>query len=97
MDQNTRRLLASIDGRLGRIERALATPTPELLDARRSYSRRDAASALGVSVWSIDRARREGLLCETRHLGPRDVRITGESLLALMQQKQASSGRVLKI
>ncbi len=84
-----------IDKRLTRIEAMFRdNPSPPVMPDR-SYTRSEAARFLGVSTWLIDRARKDGLLRETRRLGPRHVRITGESLMTWMRQAQESS--VLKI
>ena len=90
-------VLEVIDRRLALIERAFANPKPESIDGGRAYSRRQAARALGVSTWTIDKARKEGLLIEARRLGQRDVRVTGESLLAFMKINETASVRVRKL
>ena len=87
-------VLEVIDERLARIERAYANPKCESLDAHHAYTRTQAASLLSVSTWTIDRARKQGVLLEARRLGQRDVRITGESLLVFMTQREAASVRV---
>ena len=90
-------VLEVIDKRLAQIERAFANPKPESIDGGRAYSRRQAARALAVSTWTIDKARKEGLLIEARRLGKRDIRITGESLLTFMTSRDAASIRVRKL
>ena len=90
-------VLEVIDKRLARIERAYADPKPESIDGGRAYSRRQAARALAVSTWTIDKARKKGLLIEARRIGQRDVRITGESLLKYLTKSEAASVRVRKL
>ena len=90
-------VLEVMDKRLARIERAFATPKRESIDGGRAYSRGQAACALGVSTWTIDRARNKGLLVEARRIGQRDVRITGESLVAFMKEEETVSVRVRRI
>lgn len=87
-------VLEVIDKRLAQIERAFANPKPESIDGGRAYSRRQAARALAVSTWTIDKARKEGSLSEARRIGQRDVRITGESLLTFMTSRDAAAVRV---
>lgn len=90
-------VLEVIDRRLARIERAFANPEPESIDGGRAYSRRQAARALGVSTWTIDRARKQGLLVEANRIGQRDVRVTGESLAVFMQGRESASVHVRKM
>ncbi len=90
-------VLEVIDKRLARIERAYADPKPESIDGGRAYSRRQAARALAVSTWTIDKARKEGLLIEARRLGKRDIRITGESLVRFVKERESGSVHVRKL
>ena len=90
-------VLELIDTRLARIERAFANPKPESIDGGRAYSRRQAARALSVSTWTIDKARKEGLLIEARRIGQRDVRVTGESIVRFMKEREFASVQVRKL
>lgn len=81
------RILLGIDQRLAQIATAVAMPAPAPINDRLSYTRRQAATALSVSVWTIDAARKKGLLRHANPLGIRDVRITGESLLRFQRQR----------
>jgi len=93
------RLLRSIDGRLAGIAKESSKPSSIRLDPHRSYSRSEAARLLGVSTWTIDKARKLGLLKETARLGQRDVRLSGESLLVFQheRQEQRRAAEVLRV
>lgn len=86
-------LLASICGNIARIAEVICE-NPPAINPRQAYTRTQAARVLGVSVWTIDKGRKEGLLVEARRIGQRDIRITGESLLAMMKNKETASVRV---
>lgn len=90
-------LLRRIDGRLCSIAQAVAASTPDAINPQQSYTRTQAARLLAVSTWSIDKGRKEGLLIEARRIGQRDVRITGESLMACMKKKETASVRVRRM
>lgn len=87
-------LLESIDRRLQVALRTQQETNVAPINPHQAYTRKQAARLLGVSTWSIDRARKQGLLIETRRIGERDVRITGVSLMAYMQEREATSVRV---
>jgi len=87
-------LLRKIDGRLSIIAQAVTASPPSSINPMQAYTRNQSARLLNVSTWSIDRARKQGLLAEARRVGTRDVRITGESLLAFMKTKETASVRV---
>jgi len=87
-------LLRSIDRRLAMIvDNNSDTPSP-IVNPNHSYSRAQAARLLNVSTWTVDKARKDGLLVEARRVGKRDVRITGESILEFHQRANRSSVRV---
>ncbi len=90
-------LLESIDRRLQEVLRGQTTSSVAPVHPDRVYTRTQAARLLGVSTWTIDRARKQGLLVEARRVGQRDVRITGESLVALMKKTEAPSVRVRRL
>lgn len=91
-------LLRSIDRSLAAIVGRVADEPPPPIDPNQSYTRRQAARLLGCSTWSIDRARKAGLLREATSLGQRHVRLTGESLLALQRERrQAAAVRVQRL
>ncbi len=98
MDERAVQLLIKIDGHLAFIAGALRATPAEAIDPNRAYSRIQAARLLGVSVWTIDAARKEGLLREAQRLGQRDVRLTGQSLVRYQHERQAKgSTKVQKI
>lgn len=72
MDVEIAKLLRSIDRQVRRISESLVCDAPAPLDPGRSYTRQQTARLLGVSVWSIDRARRDGQLVPC--LKKRDIR-----------------------
>lgn len=76
-------------------QHAASTVAP--VDPHRAYTRTQAARLIGMSTWTIDRARKQGLLAEARQIGHRDVRITGESLLKFMKGGEVASVRVRKL
>lgn len=90
-------LLRRIDGRLCSIAHALAASPPVAINPRHAYTRTQAARLIGVSTWTIDRARKQGLLLEACRLGQRDVRITGESLVSFVSSNDTASIRVRKL
>lgn len=67
------------------------------IDINRAYTRTQAARLLGVSTWTIDKGRKAGLLAEARRIGQRDVRVTGESLVRFMKEREAGSVHVRKM
>lgn len=82
-------ILRRVEGHLAKISIAVTDQAPPPIDPGLSYTRRQAARMLGVSVWLIDAARKEGLLREAEKLGQRDVRLIGESLLRFQHERQA--------
>lgn len=91
-------LLESIDRRIHRLSHPQADEQHgERVDPYQAYTRTQAAQLLGVSVWTIDRARKQGLMIEARRIGQRDVRVTGESLLEFMTTREAASVHVRKM
>jgi hypothetical protein len=91
-------LLISIDRRLSRIADGVTdNPSSIVINPDQSYTRRQTARLLRVSTWTIDKARKEGVLVEARRIGQRDVRITGDSLLTFMKKKDLASVRVQKM
>ncbi len=87
-------LLEEINERLATIAQTLTATPPDAINPQQAYTRAQAARLLGVSVWTIDKGRKAGLLVEARRIGRRDVRITGVSLLAFMKKTEATSVRV---
>ncbi len=90
-------LLHSIDRRLATVAGGLGNDLPPSINPHQSYTRRQTARLLGVSTWTVDRARKDGLLIEARRMGKRDVRITGESILEFHQRARRSSTLVQKL
>ena len=91
-------LLDSIDGRLtAALNQTTRSVEGDGVDPDKVYTRREAAAALGVSVWTIDRARKDGLLIDVERLGVRYVRITGESLVGFIKKIETASVRVRKL
>ena len=91
-------VLQSIARDVRRIANRLDGMEVERIVPEQSYTRREAAGVLRVSTWTIDKARRAGLLVEAEQIGHRDVRITGESILRLHRRKQHESHRqILKL
>jgi hypothetical protein len=90
-------LLRSINGHLSTITHTITDAPPPAIDPQQSYSREQTARLLGVSVWTVDRARKDGSLVETRRIGQRDVRITGESILEFHQAVRRSPVCVLRL
>ena len=91
-------LLISIDRRLALIaDNVTDNPSPTIINSDQSYTRRQTARLLGVSTWTVDRARKDGLLVEARRVGKRDVRITGESILEFHRESSRSSARIQKL
>ena len=97
MNERVNQILQSIDARLERIVEVLDGAPPTSIDARQAYTRTQAARLLGVSVWTINRARKTGELIETRRIGHRDVRITGESMLRFVEARPGESVRIRKM
>lgn len=89
-------LLAAIHAEVVRIADANCASIP-VASAHQAYTRTQAARLLGVSTWTIDRARKQGALIEARRIGERDVRITGESLMEFVKESEANSVRVRKM
>jgi hypothetical protein len=87
-------VLLKIEGNLDRIAKAVTDAPPSPINANQSYTRGQAARLLSVSTWTIDQARKQGLLAEASRLGERHVRITGESLLRFAQKKQNTKVKV---
>lgn len=96
MSRDTLQLLVAIHAQLVRIADAACTSNP-VVRPYQAYTRTQAARLLRVSTWTIDKARREGLLLEARRIGQRDVRVTGESLVAFMKQREATTVIVRKM
>ncbi len=92
-------LLESLDKRLSELLRHRnGVATNLLIDANGTYTRQETARILGVSLWTIDRARKDGLLVEVKPIGVRYVRITGDSLVThLRRRKDYSPVSVRKI
>lgn len=97
MDERALQILGAINDRLGSIVEAVNGSLSGSIDPHHAYTRTQAARLLGVSVWTIDRARKDGLLIEARRIGQRDVRITGESLVEFLKNTEAASVRVRKL
>ena len=92
---STLSLLETVAKRLQELLRARHDDSPVVdFNSQQAYTRTQAARLLNVSVWTIDRARKQGLLIEACPIGKRDVRITGDSLFAFMQKKENASVRV---
>ncbi len=91
-------LLISIDRRLALIADGITdNPSSTVINPDQSYTRRQTARLLGVSTWTVDRARKDGLLVEARKVGKRDIRITGESILEFHRQARRSSMQVQRL
>lgn len=80
-----------------RIAGAVQSQPPERIDPHQMYTRQQAAKALGVSAWLVDRARRDGLLSETPGIGRRRVWLTGESLASLQQRRDRKRAEILRL
>ena len=89
-------LLKSIDTNVRRIADALIDQPPPKIESGQAYTRKQAALLLGVSTWTVDRARHDGQLIEAERIGERSVRITGESILRF-NQREESRRQVLKL
>ena len=89
-------LLRSIDQHLAVMSSAVVDAPPPTIDPHQSYTREQAARLLRVSVWTIDRARKDGSLVEARKIGQRDVRVTGESIMRFHEAARRAPVRVLK-
>ena len=95
LSASTLSLLETVAHRLQELLRARHDASPVVdFNSQQAFTRTQAARLLNVSVWTIDRARKQGLLIEARPIGKRDVRITGDSLIAFMQKKENASVRV---
>lgn len=90
-------LLESINHRIQGALGAQQDVNVARIEPSQAYTRTQAARLLRVSVWTIDRARKEGSLIEARRIGQRDVRITGASLLKFTASKEAASVRVRRL
>ena len=90
-------LLRSIDRHLSVIANGTDNNLPPTVNPNQSYTRRQTARMFGISTWSVDRARKDGLLVEARRVGKRDIRITGESILEFHREACRSSTRVQKL
>ncbi len=91
-------LLHSIDRHLAQIaDDITGNPSSTVINPDQGYTRRQTARLLGVSTWTVDKARKDGLLVEARKVGKRDIRITGESILEFHQAARRSSALVQKL
>lgn len=90
-------LLESINCRLREVLRGQATSQVAPIDLNQAYTLTQATRLLGVSTWTIDKGRKAGLLIEARRIGQRDVRITGESLVRFMKERESASVHVRKM
>ena len=91
-------LLRSIDSHLALIANSsTGNPFPVVINSNQSYTRQQTARLLGVSTWTVDKARKDGLLVEARKVGKRDIRITGKSILEFHQEARRSSAHVQKL
>ena len=100
MDQDVVALLRSIHSDVERIARALADDRgagQRTAVASQAYTRQEAAQILRASVWTVDRARKAGLLEESEQISARHIRITGQSLLRLQAQRQRAGISVKKM
>lgn len=91
MDQEALELLRAIHSSVQRIARAIADDRgggQRAAVASQAYTRKEAAQRLRTSVWSVDRARKAGLLEESEQISERHIRITGQSLLRFQAQRQ---------
>ena len=95
MSEGVVQLLQSIDRRL--VDLLADSQLRNGGDPQKAYTRQQAARLIGVSTWTIDRARKQGLLIEARRFGQRDVRITGESLVRFMNERESASAHVRKM
>ena len=96
MSNDTCQLLAAIHAQVVRIADATCRNQPVIIP-HQAYTRTQAARLIGVSTWTIDKGRKEGVLTETRRLGQRDVRVTGDSLLKLRKSREAAPVRVRQL
>lgn len=97
MASDTIDLLRSIEKHLAKIAVALSTLPPPAINPNQAYRRDVAARLLGVGVYTIDRARKAGLLREAQRLSSRDIRITGESMVRFQNEQETSGMRVLRL
>ena len=97
MDGQVVSLLEAINERLGTIAQTLTVSLPVAISPQQAYTRTQAARLIGVSVWSIDKGRKEGSLVEARRIGKRDVRVTGVSLLRFMKERETTTVIVRKL
>ena len=67
------------------------------IEADQTYTRGEAAAILGVSTWTVDRARKDGRLVDVDRLGARYVRITGDSMMKYMNKSETASVGVRKM
>ena len=91
MDQEILELLLRIYSGVERIARVLADGRgvgQKTVVASQAYTRKEAAQILRASVWTVDRARKAGLLEESEQISERHIRITGQSLLRFQAQRQ---------
>jgi hypothetical protein len=89
--------LVSIDRHLSKMRSATVDAPPPPIDPQQSYTREQTARLLRVSVWTVDRARKDGTLVEARRVGQRDVRIVGESILRFHEAARRAPVQVLKL
>lgn len=88
-------LLDSIDGRLtAALNQTTRSVEGDGVDPDKVYTRRAAAMRLGVSTWTIDRARKDGLLIDVERIGVRYVRITGASIARFKREREHDHGCV---
>ena len=79
MNERADQILRSIEAHVARIVEVIDGAPPESIDARQAYTRAQAARLLGVSTWTIDRARKTGALVEARRIGQRGSFLHGTS------------------
>lgn len=66
--------------------------TKQLIEAGAVYSRQEAAEALGISLSTLKRLIKNGHLKVSKPIGMRRVFITGESILAMLDDTAVERG-----
>ena len=84
-------LMRSIDSRLAQIAQGVCNDELPPIHPDKAYTRQQAARLLSVSTWTIDHARKSGLLSEAERVGNRDVRIAGDSLVRFHRRRAAGA------
>ncbi len=70
----------------------MSDKTKQLIESGAIYSRQEAASALGISLSTLKRLIKNGHLKVSKPDGMRRVFITGESILAMLEDTAVEKG-----